>query len=504
MTWSDEEREERFGRLPREAAGPLRQALAHYARVPTDTPKVEPPQYTNLVVEAAPLAPHEAGALVRKSLEAVSFRGHRELVPLPSELTDAQRAVVELLAYVDGAAVHRFAIPPSARVRRRWLGIDPPTRLEQPARYVVAGETREAPLWRALAELTREAEQMSPEERAAQTWDPELGSDTDPAQVFFLSLPIEDRLEVLPDLLIRAYRLNQAPRWGRLSEIDASHGRWAVRVIEEFVQTLFAEDANRGERAGYFKLPAPLKWPLFLALARGGVPIEPAWESLLPAGAHDPYGPAMRECIRAIDPERRAPAILTTLRGEFPRGALAIADMLLDEFPYIELVDLMLENIDASVFSIFRGSRRGKLAHLADRVAERPALAAHVAAHIDALPDLPKLTCRRRFRPRSLSELTDAQRAQLEVANGGAAMGVGAMPLPETPGAEDEESFVSVFEIVDENDEPVIDAILLLDEDGSIFRAGTTERIGWASQMRLQMDDPALQEAVQMILCVRP
>jgi len=111
-----------------------------------------------------------------------------------------------------------------------------------------------------------------------------------------------------------------------------------------------------------------------------------------------------------------------------------------------------------------------------------------------SLAPIRELAVRSRVEPADLAQLTPLQRAQLE-----AATGVGNAGLDPSAPAEGELEYTSFEEIVDERGELVLEAARFMDEDGVIFRAGTTEPVAYVCQFRLEAP-PELLESLHAAL----
>jgi len=58
-------------------------------------------------------------------------------------------------------------------------------------------------------------------------------------------------------------------------------------------------------------------------------------------------------------------------------------------------------------------------------------------------------------------------------------------------------STLEIHEIADDEGEPAYDVFMYMADDGTVFRAGTTEVVAWYVQSGLDCDDVALYEALQ-------
>lgn len=93
-----------------------------------------------------------ASEAARDALRAVRFplvKQHELGVCLPSELDDAQKAIALALSARDELEIERFALARGQATVRRWLGLDPPTALEEVITYVddQSKTSRTEPRW---------------------------------------------------------------------------------------------------------------------------------------------------------------------------------------------------------------------------------------------------------------------------------------------------------------------------------------------------------------------
>jgi hypothetical protein len=408
----------------------------------------------------------------------------RGVMPLSSELTPAQRALAELLAYEDdaelyfhdGARWQVFCFPETAANRRRWLGIDPGGVLEAPMDVVIDGAARAIPTWQAV-------------QRAAYI-DGTL-------KAFFDKLPMARRLEVLGALFPPAYGLSfiveRPDTFMSLAELGNEGATWAPACADRLVD--LATDAWRASLA--------LRKVVFLALARGGVAIEPRWEPLFPLLGQPAERAAMRECMNAIAPARREATLVAAMRDDALFDTMGGALALLDDAPSARVAALLLEHTDSNALPAMLTSLDALAAHHPP-VAE--ALAAYRARKTRGAIEL---VCGDAAKPTSADALTAVQQKQLR-AFGRAYDGEDLTPRARLAAGKsvDEGSFAGFLEIVPIVDakkrKPQYDAYLMVDS-GSIFEAGTTKQVAAIVQGGLdECHDAALADALKRALATRP
>jgi hypothetical protein len=199
---------------------------------------------------------------------------------------------------------------------------------------------------------------------------------------------------------------------------------------------------------------------------------------------------ATREVLNALPEERRWPAIRHGLKNMFDREAVRTALALLPDVPKVELADAILERCA----DVAGWPKRKIIAELSRVAANLPAIEAHIAPYIAALPPLEILKRGESLTPSSESELTPLQRAQC--ADGSASIqGCG------TDWVDDEEiEYLEFAPIFDAQGNHRFDLVLFMDEDGVIYRAGTTDRVATVCQYALYCDDPTLKESLQLAL----
>jgi hypothetical protein len=407
----------------------------------------------------------EAATQAGLGLAAAGIPRATGVFPLASAYDEVQRAALTWCTLQDlGTA--RYACPSATRTRRRWLGLDRPGLLE--AKTVVVehdGVTTTEPLWRAL----------------------QIAHDAEPQAAILDALPCDVALTVLGELhtvgIGYAVDFNALFTKVRLLRDLREEGReWAVAQAD-----VYPTDA-------YWK-GSYLKAYIFLALVRAGVRIEPRWEHLYPnvMGASRDL---LFECAHALPEDRRAAALAPHL------PSMSLATEIVAEFPTSDMVRALLDGTEANsvrwTWLVEKMRELGKT---------QPVVAAAVEAIVAATPKPLDLYVTSMRKPTSAAELSDLEREQLRISG----KGYDQQDLDaEARLADDgsETTFRGSFEvrsIADANGSPVYDALLYLDE-GSIFRAGTTEEIGGMSQGGVVLKDrnDALRLALQVAVGKKP
>lgn len=346
---------ERLRELPPELARKLEAALALTASLPPD---LEPTDYVREekayaeVLRSAGFSENEGG-----------LRATRE-IPLAEDLTAEQRVVAEILAHVEGVVVHRFGLYATAWARRRWLGIDPPGALFREIDVEIDGTPRRWPFFHVLRVVALASEKIAID--------------------LVEALPIGERIEVLAELTLAeedyGHRHVAVLIEKAIPEIDDTARDWAVRFADR-LKALSVADRTRAHAAR-----SELARATFVALVRGGVPIEPGFEWLLSLRLRS-VDPIELECIRAIPETRRESAIIGALRRvPFESDSVDLASALLEHFPFPGIAVHALENL--------RSARKPRdvIAAVKDAAARSAEVAEAVAGHPDAGEELEPVT----------------------------------------------------------------------------------------------------------------
>jgi len=221
---------------------------------------------TKLFARGAKATPIHRRDALAAAFTAVGFPDRAAGISPSSTLTDAQRALAELVLDVPNKPVAAWAIPTENWNLRRWLGLDPPGALET--------ITNKQPLWLRLRERMQLAK-----------------------------LPFPERLAVFVELGAGGYLLDTNPDLellGTPAEIE-KHAATAAAIAPVLADWLL------GLREPRF-IPTSVALGLFATLALGGVAIEPRWEPLFLVHRNDATHAALvKRCADAIPPRPTAP-----------------------------------------------------------------------------------------------------------------------------------------------------------------------------------------------------
>lgn len=307
---------------------------------------------------------------------AVGFPRMEEARPLflrAGELSAQQRAIAELVALCELIVVDT-ALPNSATVIRRWLGLDPPTMLERE----VDVDGRREPLWYVLQRIDDPSEHLAWLER----------------------FPVSARLEALVDLT----------RNGSFYFLDPDTKLvWASELVKRLGPG--GADWARGVLAHERKPRDAFQRQLaFLALVRDQAPIDPAWDGDLPFGKGVPLELSL-ESARVLPDDRRDAAWIARLRP----GSLADALAVLDAVDSDALARFVVEKAKKGS-SKDRAKLREHLGGLAEKRPSLAALLAELPPPATPRTELGSLRLANHRKPfhRPKSELTEPQRLQLE------------------------------------------------------------------------------------------
>jgi hypothetical protein len=276
--------------------------------------------------------------------------------------------------------------------------------------------------------------------------------------------------------------------------IGVEHAAWA----REQAERLLGISASEGRR---------LRFVAFPALVRAKVPIEERYWALLPfepnPNLRPRYDAWIRESLGAIPEERREAAVMASLATETSDDRGAIAWTMLEDLPYAGVAKLALDG----TFAQDLPEILGRLDKLGERYeAVREVVAAYRRAR-KKKGAVPALACERSFEPRSLDELTETQRQQLEVF--GKKYDGRKLPAAKrvASGVLEEGAFGGFLElvpIVEKGTGDVLYEALLMIDSGSVFLAGSTREVAAFIQGYLdQCKDPALFEELERAFAER-
>jgi hypothetical protein len=182
---------------------------------------------------------------------------------------------------------------------------------------------------------------------------------------------------------------------------------------------------------------------------------------------------------------------------------MSLAIEMVAEFPTSDMVRALLDGTEANSV---------RWTWLAEKMRElgktQPVVAAAVEAIVAATPKPLDLYVTSMKKPTTAAELSDLEREQLRTAG----RGYDQQDLDDEARLADdgsETTFRGSFEvrsIADAGGSPVYDALLYYLDEGSIFRAGTTEEIGGMSQGGVVLKDrnDALRLALQVAVGKKP
>jgi hypothetical protein len=308
-----------------------------------------------------------------------------------------------------------------------------------------------------------------------------------------MALPLAERLEAYGDLVLGAYRVDPpGPSDLGLFDAGAAGAAWAPAMADRLV-ALFAPGTPHAERNGRTSPPEILCEVVCDALAAAGVPIDERWDAFVSIES---------KALAVLPAARRDAVIIRALADEFTRDGLRSGLEMIVKYPSPGLTDYLITLADECTASLLCPPRRDYLARLRDTLAPQPELAARVADHLASLPPLPALRCTRKLYPSRYDEMSEGVQQMFMVLGEGWEMisldDEGEVVFP------DPIVYVSAFEIADENG-PAFEALMYMDEDGSVCRANTTNQVMMACQMRLSWNiDDLLAEALHAILRERP
>jgi len=234
----------------------------------------------------------------------------RSMLALPEELDATQRRVAEHFTRRTDVEFGGFGLPTSQRRLRQWLGIDPPSILDQRIAFTHEGVELSGPLWKVWTTL-----------------DP-LHNRGFPAHFVVLLTPVECVLFAIEALLEHeaCFMLDD-----RVRAILDDHGAEVAERIGELVDVLVSLRSPEGPYAhrhtiGYRRLSL-YEWDqlailTLLPLVRVGASLNPSWDTLAPfTGPNE----LVREILKALPAERREAVIyhrLTRDWGHHPEKVL--------------------------------------------------------------------------------------------------------------------------------------------------------------------------------------
>jgi hypothetical protein len=388
------------------------------------------------------------------ALAAVDFPEYGEnAVPMPEDLTPAQRALAEELCDDPALRPYAYAMPLQAWARRRWLGHEPGGELDKPVAFK-DGTRKKVPLWRALWVLR--------------------GEDWNKASAFLDAqpeLPFARHLARHGELALDVYRYSSdGESWGKPSQIKRDHKlkSWARDMFARLVADSPKPVVNTNVLA-----------PLFLAAARNGVPIPPELYPLLPLDLDKPF---LFEVVAAISDEERPRALAIALKATYDWTALMAALELLPRWPSAEVTQFVLDN------SVEQDWPQKKFLTRLKAIGRKHRIVAQTLARFRGELPVVELHTTAISRPRTLAKLSPLQRRQLERA---ALDYHGRKVAAAKLFGEGDEALhgLVIRTIADAKGKHVYDAFGYNGDSGKIFAAGTVKVI--ASVIQFGVDECA-------------
>lgn len=410
--------------------------------------------------------------------EILRDAGFEEHDPLPDakDLTPVQRAIVEIFAHRETFTAFLSPLPMWAAGRRRYLGEGTRGVLE---RMVDGkrGEPKKLPLWRALA--LRGKRSLLP-----------------------MKLPLLERLEVLWNVACDDYELRsalgQSIEWGTITEIkgQADVARFAAACLTEMAKSRIVHPGGRDDQyvAARAVFVIHAAQPLFHAIHTAKMPIEPEWDVLLPEPEF-PDGKRYLALIASLPPERRGPAAVATI-GKRSDRLIHIGLALLEAFPTREVMKLVLDNIDQSDHH----PKREVLAALTKLAAKHPLVDEMLAAFTGRKPLRQQLTLKvkAKRKPRTFDDLSAIERKQL--AHAGKLWDGKKLDARKRMSTDKKDGEVSLRSLLEIKDLGAYTLLRYAGDTGCVFKAGTTKVVAEIVQDSLECDDPALHEALQLVV----
>ncbi len=306
----------------------------------------------------------------------------------------------------------------------------------------------------------------------------------------FARLPLPTRAAALLDIFHHgfAYDLDES-LYGDVDLLAGIRGAelatWAKGEADRMIAL-----AEERRKTGRFRFPVETYcWPIFVALVRAGVAIEPRWDALLPVGTKGRglRGATMKECLAAIPEERRMKALVASLAACPADGGAWPAFETLSLYPAKEIIAWLHE-------SKIVPNNVGLTKDLKALAKKNKRIADALAAGARGGPVAALLTSISIEKPRQLAALSNIQQKQLRAA-GKAYDGKDLGAALRMATGQSETSLRSTLEIralADASKKHVYDAFLYEGDSGVIFQAGTTKVVAQVVQGSVAHKDEGL------------
>lgn len=365
---------------------------------------------------------------------------------IPIDPTPEWRALLELSTALPRILPSWSAAPTDTWNLRRWLGLDPPGRLERPL------EDGGPPLWRIVASAKK------------RPWS------------VLQALPLPERIEAFCEGSLRAYRLPEPD----LADLGAEDGLCTVggllrlgdpgRTVAPAMADFLVRWWRSPDVYRPLRLPEAARSVVLLAVAAADLPAAPAWDVLYPLGRDREH-----ELLDRIPPERRVAAIEEDAGRLHPYYAEKALLRVLPRVPDARLVALLKQ--------VGKGGGGHPKRVLADELRrlgeEHPAVGALLGA---APPPKPHaLTFRAVPLPPAGEPLPELARQQVSM-------------------LDEDRHLYRWFTAHDARGRHVYDLSLFCWDDGPIYRAGTTTIVGRFVQGSAECDDATLADALDTAL----
>ena len=364
---------------------------------------------------------------------------------LPERLTPEWRALLELSTALPRLIPSAYATPTDVWNLRRWLGLDPPGRLEQPVK------PGGPPLWQQVA---------ATEDRRWKV---------------LLDLPLPERIEAFCEASLSAYRLSP-PYLGELGDESLSTiaalrrlgdpGRTVAPAMADFL----VRWRESPDWYGALRVPAEARLVVWLAAAAADVPFAPAWDRLYPLDWDREH-----ELLERIPPERRVGAIEAGTVGVHPYYAEKELLRVLPKVPDPRIVAL-LKRIGRQG----GGNPKRVIADELRRIADANPAVAELLGDAPA-PKPHALTFRAVPMPPAGTPLPALLQKQVSI-------------------PEDSRHLYALFTAHDPAGKHLYDVSLFCWDDGPIYEAGTTKVVGRFVQGSAECRSAKLADALDTAL----